>query len=123
MDAQVAAKAHHLLGDHPFALTVLARVVSTVERFGPADVRVSKSQIALRRRHGFAYLWRPRQYLGKGAEIVLSIALGRQDGSPRFKEVVHPSPRHWLHHLEIDDPKAVDAEVAGWLREAFDRAG
>ena len=112
-----------MLGEHPVALTVLERVVSTVERFGAADVGVSKSQIALRRRHGFAYLWRPRQYLDKGSEIVLSIALGRRDGSPRFKEVVHPSLKHWLHHLEIDDPDAVDAEVAGWLREAFDRAG
>ena len=123
MDSQTAASAHQMLGGHPVALTVFERVVSIVERFGTADVQVSKSQIALRRRHGFAYLWRPRQYLGKGAEIVLSIALGRRDGSPRFKEVVHPSPGHWLHHLEIDDPDAVDAEVVGWLREAFDRAG
>jgi hypothetical protein len=123
MDAQVAARAHQMLGDHPVALTVLERVASIVERFGATDVRVSKSQIALARRHGFAYLWRRRQYLGKGAEIVLSIALGRRDESPRFKEVVHPSPKHWLHHLEIDDPAAVDAEVTGWLREAFDRAG
>jgi hypothetical protein len=123
MDARDAAKAHEMLGDHPVALRVLERVVSIVERFGPTGVRVSKSQIALRRRRGFAYLWRPRQYLGRGAEIVLSIALGRRDESPRFKEVVHPSPKHWLHHLEIDDPDGVDAEVVGWLREAFDRAG
>jgi hypothetical protein len=112
-----------MLGPDPVALKVLERVVGMVDRFGPSEVRVSKSQIALRRRHGFAYLWRPRQYLGKGAEVVLSIALGRRDGSPRFKEVVHPSPGHWLHHLEIDDPDAVDAEVAEWLREAFARAG
>jgi hypothetical protein len=123
VDAQVAALAQQVLGDHPVALTVLERVVSIVERVGAVDVRVSKSQIALRRRQGFAYVWRPRQYLGSGAEVVLSIALGRADRSPRFKEVVHPSPKHWLHHLEINDPDAVDAEVVGWLREAFDRAG
>lgn len=123
MDALVATRAQQMLGDHPVALTVLERVVSIVERFGTVDIRVSKSQIALRRAHGFAYLWRPRQYLDSGAEIVLSIALGRRDKSPRFKEVVHPSPRHWLHHLELDDPDAVDDEVVGWLREAFERAG
>jgi hypothetical protein len=123
MDALVAARARQMLGDHPMALTVLERVVSIVERLGAVDIRVTKSQIAFRRRHGFAYLWRPRQYLDKGAEIVLSMALGRRDSSPRFKEVAHPSPKHWLHHLEIDDPDAVDAEVADWLREAFDRAG
>lgn len=102
---------------------MLSRVIEIVNGWGPTEVRVSKSQVALRRRVGFAYLWRPRQYLGKGAEVVLSIALGRRDNSPRFKEVVHPSSKHWLHHLEIDDPAAVDLEVAAWLREAFDRAG
>jgi hypothetical protein len=123
VDAQTAAQAKQMLGEHPVALTVLQRVVSIVDVLGTADVRVSKSQISLSRRHGFAYLWRPRQYLDKGAEIVLSIALGRRDHSPRFKEVAHSSPKHWLHHLEINDPDAVDTEVASWLREAFDRAG
>lgn len=123
MDALAVARAHEMLGDHPVAITALERVVSIAEAFGTVDVRVSKSQIALRRRLGFAYLWRPRQYLDKGAEVVLSIALGRRDGSARFKEIVQPSPRHWLHHLEINDPDELDAEVAGWLREAFERAG
>ncbi len=54
---------------------------------------------------------------------MLTIALGRQDGSPRFKEVVHPSPRHWVHHLEIRDAGELDDEVEAWLREAWGRAG
>jgi hypothetical protein len=35
---------------------------------------------------------------------------------------VQPSPAHWMHHLEIHDAVAIDDEVAGWLREAADRA-
>jgi hypothetical protein len=53
---------------------------------------------------------------------VLSIALGRRDPSPRWKEVVHPSRRHWIHHLEVSDVDAIDDEVVGWLREAAERA-
>lgn len=95
-----------------------------VDRLGPFDVRVSKSQVAFRRRRGFAYLWMPGKYLRKPtAEVVLSIALGRLDESRRFKEVVHPAPAHWMHHLEIHGLGDVDEEVADWLREAAERAG
>jgi hypothetical protein len=54
--------------------------------------------------------------------VVLSIALGRRDDSPRWKEVAHPSPKHWIHHLEVRDLADIDDEVAGWLREAAERA-
>ncbi len=85
---------------------------------------MTKSQIAFRRRTGFAYLWAPGKYLDNPeAEVVLSIALGRHDHSPRFKEVAHPSSRHWIHHLEIRQVTDIDEEVTAWLDEAAERAG
>ena len=85
--------------------------------------RTSKSQIAFRRTRGFAYLWLPGRYLtNPDAEVVLSIALGRHDRSARFKEVAHPTARHWMHHLELHDPDEIDDEVLDWLREAAERA-
>lgn len=84
-----------------------------------ADVRVTKSQIGFRRGRAFAWLWRPRMYLGlRGVELVLAIALPRHDASPRWKEVVHPSPRTWMHHLELGGAQEIDPEVTAWLREA-----
>lgn len=109
---------------HPDASAAFTEVCAIVGRHGPFEVRISKSQAAFRRKRGFAYLWMPGQYLRKpDAEVVLSIALGRLDGSTRFKEVVHPAPAHWLHHLEIHNLCDLDDEVAGWLREAAERAG
>ncbi len=109
---------------HPVALAVFDRVRQIVESLGPVDIRTTKSQVSFRRRRGFAYLWLPGQYLARPtAEVVLSVALGRHDPSPRFKEVVHVSPQHWMHHLEINDSHDIDDEVAGWLREAADRSG
>jgi hypothetical protein len=109
---------------HAAALAVHFRVRSILEQLGPVDVRTTQSQVAFRRARGFAYLWLPGQYLAKpAADVVLSFALGRHDPSPRFKEVVHPSPKHWMHHLEIHDPEDVDDEVVGWLREAAERSG
>jgi hypothetical protein len=110
--------------DSPLGQAVLARVTAAVEEAGGAELRVSTSQIAFRRRRGFAYLWRPGQYLRRpAAAVVLSIVLGRQDGSPRWKEVVHPARAHWMHHLEVQDPADIDDEVADWLHEAAGRAG
>ncbi|MGY1593601.1 DUF5655 domain-containing protein [Geodermatophilus sp. SYSU D00708] len=108
----------------PLGLAVYERVAATVDAAGAAEVRVTTSQVGFRRRRGFAWLWRPDRYLRPSpAAVVLTVALGRQDGSPRWKEVVHPTGDHWVHHLEVRDPAEVDDEVAGWLREAADRAG
>jgi hypothetical protein len=109
---------------HAAALAVYFRVRSILEQLGPVDVRTTRSQVAFRRARGFAYLWLPGQYLAKpAADVVLSFALGRHEPSPRLKEVAHPSPRHWIHHVEINDADDIDDEVVGWLREAAERSG
>lgn len=109
---------------HPEAMAAFTEVCAIVGRLGPFEVRISKSQAAFRRTRGFAYLWMPGLYLAKpAADVVLSIALGRRDESRRFKEVAHPAPAHWMHHLEIRSLGDLDDVVAGWLREAADRAG
>lgn len=110
----------------PLGLAVFDRVLAVMRVAGPVAVRVSKTQLAFRRRRGFAYLWLPEQHLGPGRSpwvVVLSFALGRRDESARLKQVVRVSPAHWMHHLEIRDVADVDDEVAGWLLEAADRAG
>jgi hypothetical protein len=112
-----------LLAGNPVALSVFDRVRAVVTGLGPCEVRTTKSQVAFRPRRGFAYLWVPGNYLrAPTAPVVLSVALGRQDGSPRWKQVAHPSPAHWMHHLELHDAAEVDEEVVGWLREAAARA-
>jgi hypothetical protein len=107
---------------HPDGQGVAAAVAQAVESVGPHEVRVSRSQVAFRHRTGFAYLWRPGQYVTSDVPAVLSIALPREVASPRWKEVVHPAPRTWMHHLELRLPDEVDGEVRAWLVEAYDAA-
>src|SRR5687768_10315894 len=112
----------HFAG-HPVALAVLRVVAGVIDDVGGARIRTTKSQVAFRRSRGFAYLWLPGRYLAKpAADVVLSVVLGRRDGSPRWKEVAHPSPTQWMHHLEVTDPAQIDGEVEAWLREAAGRA-
>lgn len=110
-----------LFANQPFALTVVDRVCAIVASIGPATVRDTKRQVSFRRRRGFAYLW-PPVFGGRGVAVVLSIALGRHDPSPRFKQVAHPSRRIWMHHMEIRHLGELDDEVTAWLREAYQNA-
>lgn len=83
-------------------------------------VLVTKSQIAWVRRRAFAWAWLPDRYLGSGhAPLVLSVALDRRDDSRRWKQVVEPSPGHFMHHMELRSTSEIDDDVSRWLREAW----
>lgn len=112
------------LDGHTLARSVFEMVSETLAQFDDVAVRTTKSQIAFRRRRGFAYIWLPAMYLARpDAEVVLSIALDRQLACPRFKEIAHPSPGIWQHHLEVQEVDDLDDEVRGWLIAAYDCAG
>ena len=116
------ASVEEFFAGQPLGTVVHERIRAMLRDWPDVTVRVSRSQVAFRRRRGFAYLWRPDQYLrGTHAPVVLSIALDDRLTSPRFKEVVHPGP--WMHHLEVHEAADVDAEVEGWLRRAAAGAG
>lgn len=119
-----ASAAEEFLAGHPLGLAALAWVRRELAAAGPFEERVGRSQVAFRRRRGFAWLWLPGQYLAHPqADVVLSLGLGREVSSTRFKEVVQPSRGQWMHHLELHAETDLDDEVAGWLREAHARAG
>lgn len=87
-------------------------------------MKVSKSQIAFRRRRNFALVWMPKMYLKReAAPLVLTILASQRLKSRRWKEVVEPSGGRFTHHLELYDAGDVDAEVDQWLRAAWDEAG
>jgi hypothetical protein len=108
----------------PVAAATFGWTCGVLAGLGPATVRQTASQVAFRRRIGFAWLWRPPELLGgRAAPVVLSIGLRAHVRSPRWKQVVEPYPGRWMHHLEVRDPAELDDEVAGWLAAAYDAAG
>lgn len=116
---EAPATPEELFRGHPVGLEVCRAVAAAAQTLGEFEERVSRSQVAFRRRRGFAYVWRPGQYVTSDVPAVLSIPLGRRDGSGRWKEVAHPSRDVWMHHLEVADPREIDDEVRGWIREAW----
>ena len=107
----------------PDGLAICHRVQQVISTIGTASVAVTKSQLAFRRRRGFAYVWRPGQYVDSEVPAVLSLALSHEVTSDRFKSVVHPSKSIWMHHIELCDVSQVDDEVRGWLADAYSSAG
>ena len=95
-----------------------------IETFGPVEMRVTRSQVAFRRRVAFAWAWMPGMYLrGKQAPLVLTLSLRRRHPSPRWKEIVEPVKGRFTHHLELRTSAEIDAEVREYLREAWEAAG
>jgi hypothetical protein len=113
------------LGETDSGLAVY-RWVQSVLADGGFDftVTTSKSQVAFRRRRGFAYLWLPGKYLRRpNVDVVLSLALSRELPSGRFKEITRSAPAIWMHHLEVHSVAELDDEMAAWLSEAAEAAG
>lgn len=112
-----------LFAGFPEGLAICRAVDGVVSGIGEYTVTVTKGQVAFRRSRPFAYVWRPGQYVRNDVPAVLSIASPTRIESPRFKEVVQPSPDRWMHHLELSDPHQIDDEVREWLAAAHDSAG
>lgn len=117
--AEVISLEQYFAGRDEQSRALFDVVRAAIESFGPVDMRVTKSQVAFRRRLAFAWTWMPAQYLkGDVAPLVLTIDLRRRDASPRWKEIVEPRTGRFTHHLELRVAAEVDREVLDWIREA-----
>ena len=76
----------------PAGLALYRAVAGVISSIGPAEVRVTKSQVAFRRRKGFAFVWRPGQYVKTDVLAVLSFGLPREVRAPP----VQGSRASWL---------------------------
>ena len=104
--------------------TLFEAVRQAIQPIGPAEMQITKSQIAFRRAKAFAWVWMPEKYLRrKAAPLVLTLAFHHRDSSTRWKEIVEPHPGRFTHHLEIYTIDDIDEEVIDWLREAWLIAG
>jgi hypothetical protein len=109
--------------DSPQGMAAYSAVRELLDRLGPVEVRVTRSHIGFVHGRGFAYLWRPGRWLHHPtAELVLSFVLNHPLTATRIKEVVHPTARAWIHHVELHDPIDIDAEVTSWLTQAYRQA-
>jgi len=89
------------------------RFVDVARQSGPVTVLPEKTRIALQVRMSFAALMPRRRWLNG------HLVLARAVPSERFTAVQVFSPRNVLHAFRLTGPEDIDAEFAGWIREAY----
>ena len=97
---------------------VYDRVIRTVQGFGKdVEIAPKKAYVSLRRKKQFACVQpSTKTRVDIGINIKGKEPAGRLEASGSFNAMVS-------HRVRIESPSDFDAEVKGWLREAYDAAG
>jgi hypothetical protein len=108
----------HLAGQPESSVALYRDFVRLVEACGPFSYAVSKTSITFKgTRRGFAGA-RPTP---QGLRGYFDIQRAVED--PRITNVSPYTKRLFVHHFRITAPAELDAEFAGWIREAYDVGG
>ena len=102
------------MGRDPEVVRTFRALLAAARRNGPVRVLAEKTRIAFQVRMSFAAFTLRRHWLD--GHVVLT----RRRDSPRFKKIWTVSPRNQVHEFRLRSPSEVDAEVADWLREAYE---
>ena len=105
--------AAHFEGSDPAVRAAFDAVLDTVAACGPVTVLPERTRIALQVRMSFAAFTARRHWLDG------HVVLARRLESPRFRRVAAYSRRNVLHAFRLGGADDVDAEVRGWLVEAY----
>jgi endogenous inhibitor of DNA gyrase (YacG/DUF329 family) len=103
----------HFRGRDPSVFELYRTLLALVRRCGPVTVLVEKTRIAFQVRMSFMAV-APRQM-----HLIGHFVFPRRVPSPRFQKIETFSPRNHVHHFCLERPEELDAEFAGWVREAY----
>lgn len=88
-------------------------------------VKVQKTQISFYNRHLYAcvsFLRVKRKAELPEVYFVLTLGLATWLDSPRVAAIAEPYPGRWTTHFVISDPSDLDAEMYGWIAQAYEFA-
>jgi Bacteriocin-protection, YdeI or OmpD-Associated/Domain of unknown function (DUF1905)/Domain of unknown function (DUF5655) len=100
-------------GKPPFVRELFDRFRRLVEACGPVAL------LPYRDRVGFMVRVRFAGAVPKSRWLEVGFWLPRRIESPRFRRVETIYPNAHVHVLRITEPSQLDAELAGWLRQAY----
>jgi hypothetical protein len=103
----------HFVGRDPQVVETFKRLLRAAEKAGPVTVVPEKTRIAFQVRMSFAAFTLRRRWVDG------HVVLARSVESARFTKTQFFSPGNQLHAFRLYRPEEVDAEVEGWLAEAY----
>ena len=113
MSAQFSV-ASHFTGKEPATRKIYDRLLKASGKFGPVIEDPKKTSIHLVNQTAFAGV------ATRKSAIVLTIKSDRKLDSPRIHKSEQTSARRFHHEVKLTSPADVDAELAGWLKSAYE---
>jgi hypothetical protein len=104
---------HHFAGRDPRIRELFDAVVAAIREIGPVIILPEKTRIAFQVRMSFAQVTPRKNWLDG------HVVLDRRLENPRFRQIQTISPRNHVHVFRVTNPRDIDAEFRGWLREAY----
>jgi uncharacterized protein DUF5655 len=103
----------HFESKPPAIRALFDHLAAAIERLGSVTILPERTRIAFQVRMSFAVAM-PKQGWLDG-----HLVLARRIEHPRFRRVETFSPRNHLHAFRLTGPEEIDAELRGWLAEAY----
>ena len=105
----------HLQGKDPIVPLIYKKLIKEVNQFGLVRIEPKKASIHLMNRFSFVGIYVRKNNLN------LEIHLNHKVKSKRIQKVDQVSANRFDHMVQINSPTEVDAEILGWLTEAYEQ--
>ena len=106
--------ANALLAASPASRQLYEELLVAVREIGPFRKEVKKTSIHLVRSSAFAGV-HPRK-----SHLLLTIKTEKPIRSSRISKTEQVSKNRWHHDVKLASNREIDAELVGWLRQAYE---
>jgi Domain of unknown function (DUF5655) len=107
----------HFAGRPPALRQIYDRLLAAAATFGPVAEDPKKTSIHLNRKTAFAGV------ATRKASLILTLKAERDIRSLRVSKHERASANRWHLEVRLADPTEIDAELIGWLQEAYELSG
>lgn len=92
------------------------RLMAEIRAFGPFEEAPKKTYVSLRRKKQFAMI-------GPATKTRVEVGLNMKDVAPTGRLTAMPPGGMCQYKVNVTEEGQVDAELIGWVRQAYDAAG
>jgi hypothetical protein len=111
------AVADHFEGKETVVKQIYDHLLEELRRFGPVHEAPKQTSIHLDNANGFAGVYTRKNY------ILLHFRTDHRIDDPRITKHEQHSARRFMHTVKLSQPADVDAQLLGWLADAYKLAG
>ncbi|MCB1576792.1 MAG: hypothetical protein KDI81_05440, partial [Xanthomonadales bacterium] len=91
-------------------------LIAKIDGFGDYEIAPKKGYVSLRRKKQFAMI-------GPATQSRVDVGLNMKGVTPTARLVAEAPGKMCNYKVALSNPKEVDAELLGWIRQAYDSAG